>query len=75
MYIVKMDKKGRILIPSDVRQRLLSEYLELEEFEDYIRLRPLKRPQDLQGKYPLKSSISEIEEKVEKTLERTKREL
>lgn len=61
-YRVELDKKGRILIPAEVRKNLPSKAFILRVEESRIELIPLPDPRKLRGKYKINGSLEEIEE-------------
>ncbi|MGC8849303.1 MAG: hypothetical protein ACP5QI_02395 [Candidatus Bathyarchaeia archaeon] len=63
-----MDEKGRILIPSKLRQGLASTRMILKRTYDHLELIPLPNPKSLKGKYSLGGEIEDIEELQEKRL-------
>ena len=65
---VELDKRGRLVIPAEIREELPSRTLILRKLEDRIELIPLPDPRSLKGKYPIEGSLEEIEELQEKRL-------
>ncbi len=69
-----MDKKGRILIPKSIRERLKTRFFRVVLRRDgVIELHPLYDPLKLKGSVKLGISVEEIEEAGEKLI--TKRNL
>ena len=63
--IVRMDSKGRVLIPLEVRSRLKSNLLSLEVEGDRIILTPLPSVRRLRGLIKVEVSVEEAEKRVE----------
>ena len=60
---VTLDERGRLLIPAEIRRKLPSNTLILRWLGDRLELIPLEDPRKLVGRYPLKGSWEEIEER------------
>lgn len=65
---VELDKRGRLVIPAEIREGLPSRMLILRKLEDRIELIPLPDPRTLKGKYRIEGSLEEIEELQERRL-------
>lgn len=63
---VELDKRGRLLIPAEIRKGLPSRTLIIKKLEDRIELIPLPDPRTLKGKYRIEGSLEDIEELQEK---------
>jgi DNA-binding transcriptional regulator/RsmH inhibitor MraZ len=66
--VVELDKKGRLVIPRELRSKLPSNRLILRRLKDHIELIPLPDPKSLRGRYRLEGSLTEIEERQERRL-------
>lgn len=67
-HVIEYDKKGRMVIPKEIRDKIKTNRFLVELFEEEIRLVPIPPVDSLRGKYRLKKSIEEIEEDQEKYL-------
>jgi bifunctional DNA-binding transcriptional regulator/antitoxin component of YhaV-PrlF toxin-antitoxin module len=65
--VVKADKKGRILLPIEIRRRFKSKRFEITAKGDVLELRPLDGIEELRGKYRglIHSEWEDLEEKAE----------
>jgi len=68
VHVVEYDKKGRMVIPKEIRDKIKTNRFLVELFEGEIRLIPISPVDSLRGKYRLEKSIEEIEEDQEKYL-------
>jgi AbrB family looped-hinge helix DNA binding protein len=73
--VVEADKKGRILIPAEIRRRYGSNRFKVTMKDDHMELEPLVAVGKLRGKYRtlIKSEWSELEEKGEEFVARGRR--
>jgi len=67
-HVIEYDKKGRMVIPKEIRDKIKTNRFLVELFEGEIRLVPIPPVDSLRGKYRLEKSIEEIEEDQEKYL-------
>ncbi|MFQ6126714.1 MAG: AbrB/MazE/SpoVT family DNA-binding domain-containing protein [Candidatus Heimdallarchaeota archaeon] len=67
-HVIEYDKKGRMVIPKEIRDKIKTNRFLVELFEGEIRLVPIPPVDSLRGKYRLEKSIEEIEEDQEKFL-------
>lgn len=67
-HVIEYDKKGRMVIPKEIRDKIKTNRFLVELFEGEIRLVPIPPVDSLRGKYRLGKSIEEIEEDQEKYL-------
>jgi len=67
-HVIEYDKKGRMVIPKEIRDKINTNRFLVELFEGEIRLVPIPPVASLRGKYRLEKSIEEIEEDQEKYL-------
>lgn len=67
-HVIEYDKKGRMVIPKEIRDKIKTNRFLVELFEGEIRLVPIPSVDSLRGKYRLEKSIEEIEEDQEKYL-------
>jgi len=76
--IVKVDERGRLVVPSEFRNRIETEYFELHEEEGRLVLTPVPDPlKTLIGRVsrvkPLKGLAEAAEEEAERTVREEKR--
>ena len=69
---VELDKRGRLLLPAEIRNRIGSKRFLLKEAEGKIELEPLPSPKKVKGKYQglLDKSMEDLEEDQEKLVKR-----
>jgi len=67
---VKMDSKGRVLIPAKMRHGLKTKRFRAKLTQGKIVLEPMKKSESVRGKYEklLKTSMEKLEEQQEKFL-------
>ncbi|KPV65260.1 MAG: hypothetical protein AOA65_0295 [Candidatus Bathyarchaeota archaeon BA1] len=67
MTVVELDRKGRILLPAEIRKIVKAHRFELKVEKGRIELLPLPDPTHVKGKYKdlTKMSWDELEEKAE----------
>ena len=65
---VELDKRGRLVIPAEIRKELPSRTLIIKKLKDHIELVPLSDPRTLRGKYKIEGKLEDIEELQEKRL-------
>lgn len=70
MEIVTMDKRGRLTLPAQTRERLRSDRLLVIPEGDTVRLIPLLPPEKVKGSIKIPWSIAELEEAGEKFVEK-----
>jgi len=73
---VEIDRKGRVLLPSEVRKRMRTRRFELRVEDNSVIMEGLPDPESVRGKYKglLKGkSISRIEEDQERFVSQNKR--
>ncbi len=72
---VEIDKRGRLLLPAEIRNRIGSRRFLLKEVEGKLDLEPLPRPEEVKGKHRglLEKDIQELEEDQEKFVNRGSR--
>lgn len=73
--VVEMDKRGRVLLPRELRKTLTNRRFEIVSEKGSIRLIPLPDVESLRGKYRdlIRSDWEELEERVEKFVTSGKR--
>ena len=73
--VVKLDQKGRVLLPASLRRKLGTTRLEVRLVDGRIELVPLQTLKSLKGKYRnrLKTPWPELEEKAEELINTGKR--
>lgn len=65
-FVIKYDKRGRLVLPAKIRKGLDSNLLLVRKARENIELIPLPNPKSLRGKYKIEGKLSEIEELQEK---------
>lgn len=73
--VVRIDRKGRIVIPSKIRRRFnMKNIVKIVVTEDDIRLKPVKDPLDSLRKLVVKGT-TDVEEEIRRLREVAEREL
>ena len=73
--VVKIDERGRLVIPSKFRNKVETNYFELSEEEGKLVLTPIPDPlKTLIGRVSRVKPIKDLDETAEKEAERTTRE-
>ncbi|MFQ6081122.1 MAG: AbrB/MazE/SpoVT family DNA-binding domain-containing protein [Candidatus Bathyarchaeia archaeon] len=73
--IVKLDERGRLVIPSEFRSRVGTDYVEVREEEGKLVLIPVPDPlQDLIGEVSRAKPLRDLSEAAEEEAERIVRE-
>jgi DNA-binding transcriptional regulator/RsmH inhibitor MraZ len=72
---VSLDSRGRLLLPSDVREELGTSRFILSKRDGMLELEPIPEPENVRGKYRglLDKDIQEIEEDQETFIREGKR--
>jgi AbrB family looped-hinge helix DNA binding protein len=72
---VSLDARGRLLLPSEIREELGTKRFILNRRDDIIELEPIPEPDSVRGKYSglIEKNISRVEEDQERFLRAGKR--
>jgi len=65
--VAETDKKGRILLPAEMRRRMGTKRFKVVAVENHLELHPLPTLESVKGKYKgvIKTEWEELEEKAE----------
>jgi len=70
--VVVLDRKGRVVIPQEIRKEFETRRFIAKKIEGRIELIPLPNPKSLRGRYRIEGDLTDLEELQErKVLERT----
>jgi len=66
--VVVLDRKGRVVIPQEIRKEFETKRFVARMREGRIELIPLPNPKSLRGKYKIEGNLADLEELQERKL-------